>query len=318
MPDILYSVFWLEVDKIKPNPFQPRREFNEDRLRDLANSIRQYGVLQPLVVSKKEIEREDGGLYSEYELIAGERRWRASKLAGVSQVPCVIRADEESDRLKLEMAIIENLQREDLNPVDRARAFQRLIKEFNLRHHDIADKVGKSRVYVTNTLRILSLPEDFLEAITAGKINEGHTRPLLMLSDRPIEQRTLFDEIVTRQLTVRESEVIARRLAEERARPRPPVDPSLLEIEKQLSDRLGAKVQIERRAKGGKLTINYLSKDDLEEILRVLNVGDQVDNVGQVEPTRTEEFNPQPQLEPEAVPKSESEDNLYDITNFSI
>lgn len=300
MPDILNSIFWIEVDKIKPNPLQPRREFNEDHLHHLADSIRQYGVLQPLVVTKREIEREDGSLYSEYELIAGERRWRAAGLAGVRQVPCVIRAGEDDDRLKLELAIIENLQREDLNPVDRARAFDRLINEFSLKHVEVADKIGKSREYVSNSLRILSLAEEFLNAIVSGQINEGHTRPLLMLSGRPAEQKALFDEIVTRRLTVREAEGRARRVAIERARKKGPVDPSLLELEKTLSDKLGTRVQIERKEIGGKLTIDYLSNDDLQHILQVLMPSGAV-------------------IEAVAIAQTAEEpEDLYNIKNFSI
>ena len=152
------SIFWIEVEKVKPNPFQPRHEFDQDRLRDLAESIRMYGVLQPLVVTRVEVVKEDGGLATEYELISGERRLRASKLAGLSQVPVIIRSSHEDARVKLELAIIENLQREDLNPVDRARAFQRLVDEFNFKHIQIAEKVGKSREYVSNSLRLLTLP----------------------------------------------------------------------------------------------------------------------------------------------------------------
>lgn len=305
MPDILNSIFWIEVDKIKPNPLQPRREFNEDRLRDLADSIRQYGVLQPLVVSKKEIEREDGSIYSEYELIAGERRWRASRVAGVNQVPCVIRAGGDDDRMKLELAIIENLQREDLNPVDRARAFGRLINEFKFKHAQIADKVGKSREYVTNSLRILSLAEDFLKAIVSGQITEGHTRPLLMLSNRPAEQKTLFDEIITRRLTVREAEAIARRIAVERARKHGPVDPALIELEKSLSEKLGTRVQIERKEVGGKVTINFMSNDDLRNILNVLNAPP-----APVPAEISDEIS-------DSLPPADSDD-LYNIKNFSL
>src|SRR5574343_1459203 len=135
------SVFWIDVEKIHPNPFQPRREFDEMQLQSLADSIRQYGVLQALVVTRKEVPKEDGGLDVQYELIAGERRLRASKLAGLTQVPALIKVgDEENDLMKLELAIIENIQREDLNPVDRCRAFQRLIDEFGFKHADIGKK----------------------------------------------------------------------------------------------------------------------------------------------------------------------------------
>src|SRR5665213_929986 len=141
------AIFWVEVDKIKPNPFQPRKEFDDAKLQDLAGSIRQYGVLQPLVVFRKEIQKDDGGIATEYELIAGERRLRASRLAGISQVPVLIRAGLDDDKTKLELAIIENLQREDLNPIDRAQAFARLTEEFGFKHTEVAQKIGKSREY---------------------------------------------------------------------------------------------------------------------------------------------------------------------------
>src|SRR3989344_6020550 len=167
------SIFWIDTDKIKPNPFQPRRDFDEARLQDLADSIKQYGVLQPLTVSRVEVEKEDGGLVTEYELISGERRLRAAKLAGVIQVPAIIRVGDTS-MMKLELAIIENLQREDLNAVDRARAFFRLTNEFKFTHNEIAKKMGRSREYVSNSLRLLALPEDVLIALSEGKISEGH------------------------------------------------------------------------------------------------------------------------------------------------
>jgi len=245
------SVFWIEVDKIKPNPHQPRKEFNEIQLRSLADSIRQYGVLQALVVTRQGISKSDGGLAVEYELVAGERRLRAAKLAGVSQVPVLIRTTEDTDLMKLELAIIENIQREDLNSVDRARAFSRLTEEFKFKHHQIAKKVGKSREYVSNSLRILSMPETMLEALSEGKISEGHTRPILMLEDRPEEQDTLFKEIMSRRLTVREAEAIARRIASERVRKRV-LDPQIQAMEQELSSTLGTRVRIEKGEKGKK------------------------------------------------------------------
>src|SRR3989344_940434 len=267
----LGAIFWIEVDKIKPNPFQPRRDFDEDKLRALAESIRQYGVLQPLVVTRKEVEREDGGLAVEYELVAGERRWRASKLAGVFQIPAVIRDGEDSDKLKLEMAIIENLQREDLNPVDRAKAFQQLSEIFGLKHHEIAKKIGKSREYVSNTIRIAALPEVMLQALVEGKINEGHTRPLLMVASRPEEQMTFFQEIMVKRLTVREAESISRRIAYDKVRKKETlIDPQIIEIEQQLTEKLGTRVRVERKEVGGKVTIDFFSSDDLNTILDLL------------------------------------------------
>ncbi|TSC57651.1 MAG: ParB-like protein partition protein [Parcubacteria group bacterium Greene0416_79] len=261
------AIFWVELEKIKPNPFQPRREFDPLKLQELADSIRMYGVLQPLVVTRKEITRDDGGLFVEYELISGERRLRGSRLAGISQVPVIIRAGEGSDREKLELSIIENLQREDLNPVDRARAFQRLAEEFGFKHADIGKKVGKSREYVSNTMRILDLPLLMLQALSEGKIAEGHTRPLLMLSDRPQEQALLLKEIVYKKITVRDAEGTARRIAVERARKRVRIDPELRAFEEKLCESLGTRVTIERTEAGGKIHIDFFSSADLRALL---------------------------------------------------
>ncbi len=262
------SIFWIEVDKIKPNPYQPRREFDPVALQTLSDSIRQYGVLQALVVTRKEVTKEDGGLSTEYELIAGERRLRASKLAGIREVPCLIKTGEEDDLLKLELAIIENIQREDLNAVDRARAFFRLSNEFGFKHQQIADKMGKSREYVTNTLRLLSLPEYILTALSEGKITEGHARPLMMLADRAAEQEVLFKEITLKKLTVREAEMIARSIAQDRVRKKTiGHDPEIADLEEKFTASLGTRVHIERRETGGKLSIDFFSNDDLRHIL---------------------------------------------------
>lgn len=262
------AIFWIETEKIRPNPYQPRKEFDEHHLRDLADSIRMYGVLQPLVVTKHETQKEDGSIEVAYELIAGERRLRASKLAGVTKVPALIRMGAENNRVKLELAIIENLQREDLNPVDRAMAFARLANEFNLKHTEIAAKVGKSREYVSNTLRLLALPQDILDALRVGKLSEGHARTLMMLSDRREEQNTLFKEIVFKKLTVREAEQIARHIAKERARKKPLITPEMEDIEVKLAESLGTRVHIEPRPiGGGRLLIDYFSPEDLEIIL---------------------------------------------------
>ncbi|MFA6077502.1 MAG: ParB/RepB/Spo0J family partition protein [Candidatus Paceibacterota bacterium] len=266
------SVFWIEVEKIKPNPYQPRREFDELKLKDLSESIRQYGILQPIVVTRREVEREDGGISTEYELIAGERRLRAAKMAGISQIPSVIRAVEDDAKTKLELAIIENLQREDLNPVDRAEAFARLREEFKYKHADIAQKVGKSREYVSNTMRLLLLPEEMRIGLAQGKISEGHTRPILMLVDRPEEQMTLYKEIVFKRITVREAESIARKIAHDRVRKKEIIfDPEALELEGKIAEALGTRVSLEKREVGGKLVIDFYSNDDLRAIFQLLN-----------------------------------------------
>lgn len=266
------SVFWIEVDKIKPNPFQPRREFDEEQLKSLADSIRQYGVLQALVVTRKEVPKEDGGLAVEYELIAGERRLRASKMAGLAQVPVLIRAGEDDNLMKLELAIIENVQREDLNPIDRAYAFEKLVKEFGFKHIQIAEKIGKSREYVSNTLRLLALPAEIKQALSEGKITEGHSRPLMMLCDRPEEQAVLFKEILYKKLTVREAESISRKIAYEKIRKvNSSFDPELLDIEDKLEEAFGTRVKIEKKEVGGKITIDFFSNEDLRLILDTVN-----------------------------------------------
>lgn len=325
------SIFWVEVDKIKPNPYQPRREFDEAQLKSLADSIRQYGVLQALVVTRKEVQKEDGGIGVEYELVAGERRLRASRLAGLAQVPVLIRdGGDESDLMKLELAIIENLQREDLNAVDRARAFDRLAKEFGLTHNEIGKKVGKSREYVSNTLRILMLPEHMLTALSENKISEGHTRPLMMLVDRPEEQETLFKEIIFKKLNVRESEQIARNIAIERARK--PVDQEIIEMEDRFKEKLGTRVRIEQRQEGGRVTIDFFNKDDLRAILEKIAVsGSLTDDLSQ--PTQSIE-NVTPLTEEEKIliedepaksdpdfakaSTGEEDESLYSVSNFSI
>ena len=322
------SIFWVDVDKIKPNPFQPRREFDEMQLQSLAESIRQYGVLQALVVTRKEYSKEDGGLAVEYELIAGERRLRASKIAGLSQVPVLIKVgDETNDLMKLELAIIENVQREDLNAVDRARAFERLANEFGFKQHAIAHKIGKSRVYVTNTLRILALPPDILDALSQGKITEGHTRPLLALTDRPEEQNTLFKEIMFKKLTVREAEAIARRIAFERARKHDTVelDPETQEMEEALTETLGTRVMIEKRENGGKITIDFFSQDDLKSILNLIksnpnsNIESSENKLVEDEASPEEKANLDDRT-PEEIKIAENteDENLYSIKDFSI
>ncbi len=252
-----------------PNPFQPRREFDSDSLHSLAESIRQYGVLQPLVVTRKERERPDGGISVEYELVAGERRLRASKLAGIRQVPVLIRSSEYSDKMKLEVAIIENLQREDLNPIDRAKAFKQLADQFNLKHGDIAERVGKSREYVSNSMRLLMLPEEMQEALIDKKVSEGHTRALLMLAERPEEQEGLFREIMERKLTVRETERIARSIAVERKR-KQDLSPDLMDMQRELTEKLGTRVRIEQKENGGKVHIDFFSPEDMHHVLALL------------------------------------------------
>lgn len=317
------SIFWVDTDKIKPNPYQPRRDFDEARLQDLALSIKQYGVLQPLTVSRLEVEKEDGGLMTEYELIAGERRLRAARIAQVSQVPVIIRTGDTA-MMKLELAIIENLQREDLNAVDRARAFFRLASEFKFTHNEIAKKMGRSREYVSNTLRILSLPEEILGGLSEGKITEGHTRPILMLADHPEEQLVLFKEIVYKKITVREAEKLARKIAYDRVRKKEFMpDPEIIELEEEFQDKLGTRVHIERKETGGQIKIDFFSTEDLRTILTLIQKGEiekkpdemmqnHIANIPQGEVAST----PEDDRSKDEV--KEDEDKLYNISNFSL
>jgi ParB family transcriptional regulator, chromosome partitioning protein len=270
------SIYWVEVEKIVPNPFQPRREFDEQKLHELADSVRMYGILQPLTVTRNEIQREDGTFYTQYELIAGERRLRASKIAGLNQVPVIIREGDDSEQEKLELAIIENLQREDLNAVDRALAFKQLAEVFVLSHAQVAKKVGRSREYVSNSIRLLALPEYMLRSLRLNELSEGHARTLLMLNDRPEEQDVVFREILLKKLSVREVERIVRKIATDKVRKKNPMDfdTELIEIEKQFMETLGTRVSILKTDFGGKVTIDYFEVRDLEEILaRMRQVG---------------------------------------------
>lgn len=326
------SIFWIETDKIKPNPYQPRRDFDEARLQDLADSIKQYGVLQPLTVSRNEVEKNGGGLVTEYELIAGERRLRAAKIARVSQVPVIIR-EGDTAMMKLELAIIENLQREDLNAVDRARAFLRLVSEFKFTHNEVAKKMGRSREYVSNSLRILTLPEEILNGLSEGKITEGHTRPILMLADHPQEQLVLFKEIVYKKITVREAERLARKIAYDRVRKKEFMpDPEIIELEEEFQEKLGTRVHIERKESGGQIKIDYFSTEDLRGILDSINK-----SVTQREPTEMLEKHIASSEAPKALDESalgaspetpeddrnkeevkKDDTDLYNISNFNV
>mgnify|MGYP001581690968 CR=1 FL=1 len=336
------SIFWVDTNKIKPNPYQPRRDFDEARLQDLADSIKQYGVLQPLTVSRAEVEKEGGGLLTEYELIAGERRLRAAIIANISQVPVIIR-EGDTAMMKLELAIIENLQREDLNVVDRARAFFRLASEFKFTHNEIAKKMGRSREYVSNTLRILTLSGEILNALSEGKITEGHTRPILMLADHPEEQLVLFKEIVYKKITVREAERLARKIAYDRVRKKEFMpDPEITELEEEFQEKLGTRVHIDRKELGGQIKIDYFSTEDLRAILDSIqksntekkasdmpaHAGMMENHIAKTEPSQKIEDNLTPvdtPLEKISAEDDRSKDeiktddaDLYNISNFSV
>lgn len=314
------SVFWIDVDRIQPNPYQPRKEFSEMGLTSLAESIRQYGVLQPLVVSRTDVEKPGGGLESMYELIAGERRLRASKLAGLKQIPVVIRSGE-SNLTKLELAIIENLQREDLNAIDRAKALQKLIDEFGISHAETAAKIGKSREYVSNSLRLLSLPEHMQSAIVGKEMSEGHARTLLALNERPEERETLFKEIVLKKISVRAAERIARSIAQERVRKYHRKTPEMVELEKSLTETLGTRVIIETNAEGGRLLIDFFSPEDLSTIATALVTHPAGEPREAAANANMPIFENTTQIVDDPVPAptpEDSDDDLYSISNFTL
>jgi ParB family transcriptional regulator, chromosome partitioning protein len=262
------SIFQIEVDKIEPNPDQPRRHFDEAGLHDLARSIREFGFLQPLVVTK--IEKESPtGIDVLYQLIAGERRLLAAKLLGLRLVPAIIR-NVHLEREKLELAVIENIQRENLNPIETAHAFQRLQEEFRMTQREIAAKLGKSREVVANTVRLLDLPEYIQQAVQQGNISESHARLLLAIDD-PGAQKRLFDDISPNRLTTRDVKERVRQMT----KPREPhadanLSPELKEMQETLSAALGAPVEIHKGANTGKITIVFYSQEELESILQKL------------------------------------------------
>ena len=257
------------IEKVVPNPKQPRRAFRDDLLHELAQSIRTQGIIQPLVV------RPVG---DHFELIAGERRWRAARMAGLTRVPIVVREADDAEVLKL--ALVENVQREDLNPIDRARAYQSLIEDFGTTQEALADALGRSRTSITNTLRLLRLPPEIQEQVASGAISEGHGRALLAVTSDPERQR-LWRRIVDEGLSVRETEDRVRKLTEggggtpgagaDGRREAAVADPFITDLEDQLRTSLGTEVRIRPGKDGaGMVTVRYYDNDDLERILELL------------------------------------------------
>ena len=261
------SVFYIEVEKIKPNPHQPRRDFNETELSGLAESMKQYGVLQPLLVSKIETE-VPGGTKVEYQLIAGERRLKAAAMAGLRQVPVIIKNPDEST--KLEIALIENVQRQNLNPIEEALAYQRLMEDFKMTQASVAQKVGKSREVVANRVRLLDLPYEVQRNISDGKISEGHAKVLLAVRN-PEKQRYLADEISAKGMSVRDLEEMVKGDDTYHARVVRTPDPALEEYKKVIQEALGAPVVISGSKEKGKLAISFYSEDDLDRLIKKLS-----------------------------------------------
>jgi len=258
---------FADVSLLVPNPHQPRKEFNEDALSDLAQSIREHGVIQPILIE----DAKDGTFY----IIAGERRTRASRLAGLTEVP--VRLKNYSEERKLEIALIENIQRENLNPIEEALAYQSLMSLSRLNQEEVAVRVGKSRSAVTNALRLLKLPEDMQNALAEGKISAGHARALLSVNDLS-DQRILYGKIIGMALSVRETEQAANELngnvpkkETEKKVAVTPKDPDIAYLEQQFIDKLGTKVTLKGSLDKGTLEIAYFSRDDLDRLYEIIS-----------------------------------------------
>lgn len=255
----------LNINRIEPNKNQPRKEFNEDALQELADSIKQFGVIEPLVVVKRK---------GYYELIAGERRWRAARLAGLKEVPVVIK-DYDNQQI-VEIALIENIQREDLNPIEEAHAYERLIQEFNLTQDEVAERVSKSRTTVTNALRLLKLTEKVQQMLIDDMLSTGHVRALITIADPQLQYETAM-YIFDKKLSVRETESYVKKLLNKKPKDKPAEkeDPELSflykALENRLKESLGTKTTIKAKTKdSGKIEIEYYSQEDLERITQLL------------------------------------------------
>ena len=256
------SVFEIEVGRIKDNPYQPRYEMEAESLKELAASVKQHGILQPVIVTKsvKDISR---GQQVEYQLVAGHRRLAAAKMAGLPTIPAIVR--DSTDQQRLELSLVENIQRTDLNALERAKGFKQLQEEFDLTHEEIAKKIGKSREYVSNSLRLLNLPEEVKRSLSQGKITEGHARTIAGIKN-PAAQKALFDEMITNNLSVRQVEQRAREVYVQAHKRKVAFDPEIKNIAQKLEMFLGKKVQIKKSGVGGRLLVEFEDKKNLENL----------------------------------------------------
>ena len=258
------ALLYCGIEEITPNRSQPRKHFDESKLQELAESIKEKGILEPLIV-----RRTDQG----YELIVGERRWRAAQKAGLKEVPVLVK--EVEGREVLEISLIENLQREDLNPIEAAEAFKHLIEEFNISQEDLSKRVGKDRTTITNTLRLLKLPIEVRNQLLQNRITSGHARAILSLESKE-KQKELCALIIKKGLSVREAEALVKRWSEKPKKTAPPakrngdVESQLISLQDSLRGHLGTKVQITPKGKKGKIEIEYYSHEDLERIVEAI------------------------------------------------
>jgi ParB family chromosome partitioning protein len=271
VPELGERVQLLKLDQIIPTPLQPRSEFRGEKLKELVDSIREHGIIQPLIVRQR---------LDKYELIAGERRWRAAREVGLLDAPAIVRT--ATDQEVLELALIENLQREDLNPIEEALAFARLAREFGLRQEDIAQKVGKSRAAVANCMRLLELHPEIQSWLAQDRISVGHAKVLLSVKE-PEEQRIIADMVIRQSLTVRATEKLvashfAKQGTEKPTRAggngsRPGLAPQFLNVQNRLQQRFATHVTLQHHDKRGRIEIEYYGKDDLQRILELLGLG---------------------------------------------
>lgn len=259
------SVFYIETHKIKPNPQQPRKDFDKDGLEDLAASIKKYGILQPILATKVE-KPSSKGLEVEYEILAGERRWRAAKFLNMPHVPVIVKDSMDENSVRLEVALIENLQREDLNPLEEALAYKRFADEFGLAQKDIAQKVSKSREVVANSMRLLGLPSEMQESIRAGKLSKTQARALLAFSDSE-KQKEMYKLMVSGAVSVREAEAEAK---EVKKRPKAKENGRFKDLEENLAKNIGAPVFIRSSPSGGKILIKFTNLEELNKIAKVI------------------------------------------------
>lgn len=259
---VVHEEQMMKLNKIEPNREQPRKNFDEDALVELADSIKQFGVIQPLIVQKKD---------DYYEIIAGERRWRAAKLAGLKEVPVIVK--EFTEQEAVEIALIENIQRENLNPIEEALAYKRLLTEFNLKQDEVAERVSKSRTAVTNSMRLLKLDEKIQQMVVDEMISTGHARALLAIEDKE-EQLTLASRIFDEKLSVRDVENIIRLMKNPKPKKEKPVlvnDFIYKDLEEKMKSVIGTKVSINQKTKNkGKIEIEYYSNEELEHIFDLL------------------------------------------------
>lgn len=265
--EVIKEVDTIDINKIEPNSNQPRKNFNEDKIHELAESIKQHGLIEPLIVQK--------GKKGFYTIIAGERRWRAAREAGVKEIPVVVK--EYSDQQVMEIALIENIQREDLNAIEEAEAYERLIKDFNLKQDEVAERVSKSRVAITNSLRLLKLDPRVREMIIEDKIKSGHARALLSVTD-PEEQYQLAVMIFDNSMSVRETEKMVKKYLADKDKPAKKIKEKDTQTEliyknyeEKLKTVIGTKVNINNKGKGkGKIEIEYFSPDEFERIVGMM------------------------------------------------